>query len=119
MKGSKTMKKNEILNQYYKDYADKFTSVRIVKFYDKDVDNDICIVKLPDYDDPYVFMDIKSGWIFGYRFKTLKEIRNFKNKLYFKDCLKRLEEVRQTARYQQLCDRYERLVKYYERTHKQ
>ena len=109
------MKKNEILNQYYINYTDKFTSVRIVKFYDKDVDNDICIIKIPNTNFPYAFMDIKSGWSFGFSCKTLKQIREFKNGLRFNDWLKRLNEVRQTARYQQLCSRYDEWVKLYEK----
>ena len=114
------MKKNEILNQYYENYADNITSFRIVKFYDKDVDNNICIIKISNTINPYVFMDIKSGWIFGQRFNTLKAIRNYKmSNINFAYYLTLLNEVRHTARYQQLVDRYDEMIKSYERTHKQ
>lgn len=102
------MKKNEILNQYYKNITDKFSSIRVVKFYDHDEDNEICIVKLPNSIHPYTFMDTKSGWIFGARFKTLHATRECKLLNYY---LKRLNEVRHTARYQQLVSRYEEFKK--------
>lgn len=109
-KGQRNMKKNEILNQLYKSPEHNFTSVRIVKFYDRDDDNEICIIK--DHSNlPYMFMDIKSGWVFGFRFKTLNQIRDFKKGLRFNDWLKRLNEVRHTARYQQLVSRYEEFKK--------
>lgn len=113
------MKKNEIYNQYYQSMGDRFTQLRIVKCYDLDNENGICIIKKPSTKYPYQYMDLKSGYVFGITFTSLKYARDFKlnNTFYF--WIKKLIEIRHTARYQQLVGRYNEMIKDYERIHKQ
>ena len=113
------MKKNEIYNQYYQSMGDRFTQLRIVKFYDLDNENGICIIKNPSTKYPYQYMDLKSGYVFGITFTSLKYAREFRLDNTFYIWIKKLTEVRHTARYQQLVDRYDEMIKSYERIHKQ